>query len=151
MKVKRMVTGVVVIFMLVALSIVVPQTSQAAKAAGDKTMWCDVPNEQLYQLCQNDELRKGLSPAQKKAMDKEWKMRLSKMSPADAQTYQKTMWCNVPNEQLYQLCQDEQFMGKLTPEQRKALDKEWQKRVPSMTPAEVQKYYPAGRRYYSGG
>jgi hypothetical protein len=129
----------------------VPGVSQAAKAAGDKTMWCDVPNEQLYQLCQNEQLRKGLTPAQRKAMDKEWKMRLSSMPPAEAEKFQRTMWCNVPNEQLYQLCQDQQFMGSLTADQKKALDKEWQRRVPSMTPADVQKYYPAGRRYYSGG
>lgn len=93
---RRMVTGaLVMILMLAALSVAVPQTS-LAQAAGDKTMWC-----------------------------------------------------NVPNEQFYQLCQDKQFMQALTPAQRDAIDKEWQRRVPNMTPAEVQKYYPAGTRYGS--
>ncbi len=92
---RRMVTGVLVtVMMLVALSIAIP--SQAQQAGGDKTMWC-----------------------------------------------------NLPNDQFYQLCQDKEFMQGLTPAQRNAIDKEWQRRVPNMTPAEVQKYYPAGTRYGS--
>ncbi len=63
----------------------------------------------------------------------------------------KTMWCNLPNEQFYQLCMDKQFWAGLTPAQKKAVDKEWQRRVPNMSPAEKEKYYPEGRRYYSGG
>jgi hypothetical protein len=63
---------------------------------------------------------------------------------------EKTMWCNITSGDFYQLCQDEEFMKGLTPEQRKAIDKEWQRRYKEMTPAERELYYPAGRRYYQG-
>ncbi len=103
MDARRIVTGVLVmVFLLVGLSMAVPATSEAAKA---------------------------------------------KSAGTDA----KTMWCNIPNEQFYTLCNDKEFMKGLTPQQKKAIDKEWQRRVPNMTPAEVEKYYPAGQRYYQGG
>lgn len=60
----------------------------------------------------------------------------------------QTMWCNIQNDTFYNLCQDQEFMKGLTPAQRKAIDQEWERRVPSMTPAEREKYYPAGRRYH---
>ncbi len=63
---------------------------------------------------------------------------------------QKTMFCNTDNAELYKLCQDENFRNGLTPAQKKELDTEWQKRVPYMSPAERQLYYPEGRRYYTG-
>ncbi len=59
----------------------------------------------------------------------------------------KTMWCNITTPDFYELCQNQEFMKGLTPEQKKAIDKEWQRRVPAMTPAERNLYYPAGRRY----
>ncbi len=62
----------------------------------------------------------------------------------------QTMWCNIQNGDFYKLCQDQEFIKGLTPEQRRQLDTEWQKRVPSMSPAERQLYYPEGRRYYTG-
>ncbi len=61
-----------------------------------------------------------------------------------------TMWCNITNGDFYKLCQDQEFIKGLTPEQQKQLDAEWQRRVPNMTPAERQLYYPDGRRYYTG-
>lgn len=61
----------------------------------------------------------------------------------------QTMWCNIENGEFYKLCQDQDFIKGLTPEQRKQLDTEWQRRVPTMTPAERQLYYPSGRRYYT--
>jgi hypothetical protein len=62
---------------------------------------------------------------------------------------QKTMWCNIQSGDFYALCQDKDFIKGLTPEQRKQLDTEWQRRAPTMTPAERELYYPAGRRYYN--
>lgn len=60
------------------------------------------------------------------------------------------MYGGMSNEQLHQLCTNQSFMGGLTPQQKKEIDAEWQRRVPQMTPAEVQKYYPEGKRYYTG-
>lgn len=62
----------------------------------------------------------------------------------------KGMYCDLTNEQFHQLCTNANFMGGLTSEQKKEIDAEWQRRVPNMTPEEAQKYYPAGRRYYTG-
>jgi hypothetical protein len=58
------------------------------------------------------------------------------------------MYSGMSSEQFNQLCTNQGFMGGLTPEQRKEIDAEWQRRVPTMTPEEIQRYYPAGRRYY---
>ncbi len=101
MEARRIVTGaLVMVLLLVGLSIAVPHTSQAQQP------------------------------------------------PSSVGT---TMWCNIQNNELYNLCRDQDFMKGLTPEQKKAIDAEWERRVPSMTPAERQKYYPAGQRYYQGG
>ncbi len=62
----------------------------------------------------------------------------------------QTMWCNIENGDFYKLCQDQEFIKGLSPEQLKQLDAEWQRRVPNMTPAERELYYPQGRRYYTG-
>lgn len=61
----------------------------------------------------------------------------------------QTMWCNLQNDMFYNLCTDQEFMKGLTADQKKAIDQEWERRVPSMTPAERAKYYPEGRRYGS--
>lgn len=64
---------------------------------------------------------------------------------------QENMFCNIPTPDFYKICQDQEFMKNLTPEQKKEVDKEWQRRVPKMTPAERNLYYPEGFRYYPGG
>jgi hypothetical protein len=60
------------------------------------------------------------------------------------------MFCNMGNAEFYKYCQDQQFMKGLTPEQKQEIDREWQKRVPTLTPEEKNLYYPLGRRYYQG-
>ena len=76
------------------------------------------------------------------------------VSPLMAQTSQtpqdKTMWCTMTNAEFHKLCQNREFMEGLTPEQKKEIDKEWQRRIPTMTPDEIKMYYPEGTRYYTG-
>ena len=75
------------------------------------------------------------------------------LSTAVAANYgaaQEDMFCNMSNAEFYKYCQDQQFMKGLTPEQKQEIDREWQKRVPTLTPEEKNLYYPLGRRYYQG-
>ena len=75
----------------------------------------------------------------------------SSMAQAGKMEQDKTMWCDLTNAEFNRLCQNQEFMRGLTPEQKKEIDKEWQRRIPTMTPEEIQMYYPEGRRYYPGG
>jgi len=59
-------------------------------------------------------------------------------------------YCKMSNEELHKVCRDTQQMQGLTPEQRKEIDREWQRRVPEMTPEERQMYCPEGNCYYTG-
>ena len=59
----------------------------------------------------------------------------------------KGMWCNMSNADLGKICKDEAIMKGLTAEQRKEIDKEWQRRIPDMTPEDIKLYYPEGTRY----
>ncbi len=56
----------------------------------------------------------------------------------------------MSHEEFYRLCQNQQFMQGLTPEQRREIDREWQRRIPYMSPEERKMYYPEGMRYYTG-
>jgi hypothetical protein len=59
-------------------------------------------------------------------------------------------YVTMSHEDFNKLCQNQQYMQGLTPEQRMEIDQEWQRRIPYMTPQERQMYYPVGRRYYTG-
>jgi hypothetical protein len=58
-------------------------------------------------------------------------------------------FATMSNEEFAKLCQDQQFMSGLTAEQRREIDREWQRRIPYMTPEERRMYYPYGMRYYT--
>ncbi len=59
-------------------------------------------------------------------------------------------YSTMSNEEFYRMCQNQQFMQGLTPEQRREIDREWQRRIPYMTPEERRQMYPYGMRYYTG-
>ncbi len=59
-------------------------------------------------------------------------------------------YTTMSNEEFNRLCQNQQYMQGLTPEQRMEIDREWQRRIPYMTPEERRMYYPEGLRYYTG-
>lgn len=103
------------------------------------------------------------NPSESQAYQQELNRRLESMTPEQRQRmYQQQMssqsrtgttsrdYSSMSNQEFYQMCQNQGFMQGLTPEQRREIDQEWQRRIPYMTRSEVQKYYPEGRRYYTG-
>lgn len=100
------------------------------------------------------------NPQESQSYQQELNRRLEGMTPEQRQRmYQQQMsgqsgagrdYSSMSNQEFYQLCQSKGFMQGLTPEQRREIDQEWQRRIPYMTQAERQMYYPEGRRYYTG-
>lgn len=99
------------------------------------------------------------NPNESQAYQQELNRRLEGMTPEQRQRmYQQqcsalgaqSRYTAMPNEEFYKMCQDKGFMQGLTAEQRREIDQEWQRRIPYMTRSEIQKYYPEGRRYYTG-
>lgn len=100
------------------------------------------------------------NPSESQAYQQELNRRLEGMTPEQRQRmYQQQTrtesrtgrdYSTMSNEEFYKMCQSQGFMQGLTPEQRREIDQEWQRRIPYMTRSEVQKYYPEGRRYYTG-
>jgi hypothetical protein len=132
---------------------------------------------QNYQSMTTEELCKSYpsamqSPAEKQAFQQEWSKRMQSMTPQERQTmYQREAqkqrgavtttpapmgqagtkdYVTMSHEDFNKLCQNQQYMQGLTAEQRMEIDREWQRRIPYMTPEERKLYYPEGRRYYTG-
>lgn len=130
---------------------------------------------QDYRSMTTEDLCKSYStsmqnPAEKQAYQQEWTRRMQTMSPQERQTmYQKEVqrqtttttpapmgqtggrdYVTLSNEEFNKLCQNQQFMQGLTPQQKMEIDREWQRRIPYMTPEERRMYYPEGLRYYTG-
>lgn len=127
------------------------------------------------QLCREYWQQPVMSPQEQQAYRQEWERRVQSASPQERQTmYQKEVtrrqatgpsavapapapmgsaqtrdYSTMSNEEFYRLCQSPQFMQGLTPEQRAEIDREWQRRIPYMTPEERRTYYPEGLRYGS--
>ncbi len=133
---------------------------------------------QDYRSMTTEDLCKSYSssmqnPSEREAYQQEWNRRMQSMSPQERQSmYQREVqrqrtttttttpapmgqtgtrdFSTMSNEEFNRLCQNQQYMQGLTPQQKMEIDREWQRRIPYMTPEERRMYYPEGLRYYTG-
>ena len=74
--------GVLVGVLALAVVMVGLSTAIAANySAAQEDMFCNIGNAEFYKYCQDQQFMKGLTPEQKKEMDRAWQTRVHSMTP----------------------------------------------------------------------